>query len=106
VIPEIDLTSLPRPDRFVFGEFVLYRDPALYWAGKPGHTFPCRVTLDGKLENLLTGEAFKANLDYARLLPAAECMRDIDEAPLENVAEFLPSAVAWLRRHSGKQVES
>ncbi|WP_434096883.1 hypothetical protein [Streptomyces prasinus] len=108
MLPDIDLTKLPQPKRFVYGQYVLYRDPALYWAGKDGHTFPCRVLLNSvrlELESLLTGQRFKADPDYARLLPAGDCMRDVDEAPLQGeYPDLHPAAVAWLEQNARREV--
>ena len=105
---EIDLTKPARPQRFVYGQYVLYRDPDLYWAGKPDHTFPCRVLLSPvffELRDLRTGRSFRADPNYARLLPAEDCMRDIDAAPLASDDPGLhPAAVAWLQQNTKPEV--
>jgi hypothetical protein len=100
---EIDFMKLPSRSRYSYGEYVLYRDPGLYWAGRSGHTFPCRVELnliDLTLRDLRTGrEIADVDPDYVRLLPAVDAMRDIDAAPLNGEHPGLaPAAVAWLEQ--------
>lgn len=89
-------------------DFVLYRDPARFWAGQPEHTFVCRVvdivypfdqpaaytlaTLSGDL-------VARASSHYMRLLPPSDAMTDIDTAPLRTdtvAGDMTPAAVAWL----------
>jgi len=96
-----------RKSSFDTGDFVLYRDPELFWSGQPGHTFVCRVS--GRwtgdrydLVELATGRCVdRVEATFMRLLPAAEVMRDIDTAPLNepDPASMTPAAVAWLRQH-------
>ncbi|MGW1520777.1 hypothetical protein [Streptomyces sp. NPDC002287] len=89
---------------FQKGDYVLYRDPALFWAGKPDHTFICRITqpwvndtyhllsLDGRTIHA-------AQAAYMRLLPPVDAMRDIDTAPLNTAGaadEMTAAAMAWL----------
>lgn len=106
----IDFTK-PAPDRrYGYGEYVLYRDPNLFWAGKPGHTFPCRVELDLidlTLRDLRTGrEIADVDPDYVRPLPAADAMRDIDVAPLSTDHPGLnPAAVAWLHQNTKPEAQ-
>ncbi|WP_228978438.1 hypothetical protein [Streptomyces sp. DH12] len=87
------------------GDFVLYRDPSRFWAGEPGHTFPCRVEKawasgDYELTELKTLRPIYGALpQYMRLLPPADAMRDIDTAPLQAdgaAAEMTSAAMAWL----------
>jgi hypothetical protein len=91
--------------KFQRGQFVLYRNPEMFWTGQAGHTFVCRVarvdpgnTYD--LTPLPTGSPiYYANPDYMRLLPAVDAMRDIDTAPLntEGAADDMTAAaIAWL----------
>ncbi|MFB6999304.1 hypothetical protein ACFCXF_14665 [Streptomyces virginiae] len=73
---------------FKDGDFVLYRDPELYWTGQSGHTFVCKVKkvwATGVYD--LTALASRRLVefvkpDYMRLLPPIDAMRDIDTAPL------------------------
>lgn len=93
---------------FKIDDFVLYRDPAMFWAGKPDHTFVCRVSnvvryTNGECcYNLLpvTGGLIReVQGDYMRLLPPADAMRDIDTAPLEGDGAadgMTAAALAWL----------
>jgi hypothetical protein len=73
---------------FKQGDFVLFRDPEMFWTGKSGHTFVCRIDrawTNGTytLTALATGRTvFEVQPDYMRLLPAVDAMRDIDTAPL------------------------
>ncbi|WDI23331.1 hypothetical protein PS783_37505 (plasmid) [Streptomyces enissocaesilis] len=76
---------------FKVDDFVLYRDPEMFWAGKPGHTVVCRVTY---------AERYTSDkIPYMRLLPPLDAMRDIDTAPL-NTADaadgMTAAAMAWL----------
>lgn len=90
---------------FKRGQFVLYRDPELFWTGQVGHTFVCRIdrvclgdTYD--LTQLPKGRSILyANPEYMRLLPAIDAMRDIDTAPLNTDAaadDMTAAALAWL----------
>ncbi|MEU2391920.1 hypothetical protein [Streptomyces sp. NPDC007369] len=97
--------STTESTKFKVGDHVLFRDPSLFWAGKTGHTFVCRVTyawLTGgyDLVCLNTGrKVSQANPDYMRLLPSADAMRDIDTAPLHAegaVDDITAAALAWL----------
>ncbi|MFI5726931.1 hypothetical protein [Streptomyces cyaneofuscatus] len=94
------------------GDLVLFRDVERFWLGQPGHTFVGRVerswtnTHNGKLLYDLTelsGSRARAGIDpdYMRPLPAADAMRDIDTAPLNepDTGAMTPAAVAWLRQH-------
>ncbi len=98
-----------NPAEFEREDFVLYRDPEMFWAGKPGHTFVCRVdevvpyTASDPRYHLIcvtTGRRLKyARGGYMRLLPPQEAMRDVDTAPLkagDAAAEMAPAAIAWL----------
>ncbi|WP_432091496.1 hypothetical protein [Streptomyces sp. NRRL F-5630] len=109
-----ETTPVTKPvATFAVGDYVLYRDPELYWAGKPGHTLVARV--EGFYHNDWNGQLFyrlcavvsglpirEARADYMRLLPPEDAMRDIDTAPLnaplgEAAADGLSAgAVAWL----------
>ncbi|MFH9438931.1 hypothetical protein [Streptomyces rochei] len=93
---------------FKVDDFVLYRDPEMFWAGKPGHTVVCRVTYaerytSDKIRYTLTpvtgGLIRNAQGEYMRLLPPFDAMRDIDTAPL-NTADaadgMTAAAMAWL----------
>ncbi|MFJ8469642.1 hypothetical protein [Streptomyces swartbergensis] len=91
--------------KFQRGQFVLYRDPEMFWTGQAGHTFVCRVdrvclgdTYD--LTPLPSGSPiYFANPEYMRLLPAVDAMRDIDTAPLntEGAADDMTAAaLSWL----------
>ncbi|MFF5256930.1 hypothetical protein ACFY4K_33490 [Streptomyces leeuwenhoekii] len=90
---------------FKQGDYVLFRDPEMFWTGKPAHTFVCRVDrawMNGTytLTALATGRAvYEARPDYMRLLPAVDAMRDIDTAPLNTegaVDDMTAAAIAWL----------
>lgn len=89
---------------FKQGQFVLYRDPEMFWTGQAGHTFVCRVERswsDGthNLIAVATGRPVShASPHYMRLLPAIDAMRDIDTAPLNpaSATDMAPAAVAWL----------
>ncbi|MFJ5548643.1 hypothetical protein [Streptomyces sp. NPDC093225] len=92
---------------FRTGDFVLYRDPALFWAGKPDHTFVCKITYTWMtggydLFALVSGRVIsQVRSDYMRLLPPADAMRDIDTAPLHGdaaAADMTAAAMAWLTR--------
>ncbi|MER7826948.1 hypothetical protein ABTX85_30810 [Streptomyces sp. NPDC096097] len=98
-------TTNPVVAVFKDGDYVLYRDPAMYWAGKPGHTFVCRVkkawaTGVYDLTALLSDRLVEfARPDYMRLLPPIDAMRDIDTAPLHTdgaAADMTAAALAWL----------
>ncbi|MFB7852799.1 hypothetical protein ACFC34_38100 [Streptomyces sp. NPDC056053] len=98
---------------FKTDDFVLYRDPVVFWAGKPGHTFVCRVGTvvrftSGEVRyNLLPlegGLVREARGDYMRLLPPVDAMRDIDAAPLngDTAADGMTAAaMAWLTQQAG-----
>ncbi|CAL9672485.1 hypothetical protein [Streptomyces sp. enrichment culture] len=90
---------------FKIDDFVLYRDPQMFWAGKPGHTVVCRVTYaerytNGTIRYTLTpvtgGLICNAQGDYMRLLPPLDAMRDIDTAPLHTADGMTAAAMAWL----------
>lgn len=89
---------------FKQGDFVLFRDPEMFWTGKPGHTFVCRIdrawTNDTyALTALATGcPVYEAHPGYMRLLPPADAMRDIDTASLntEGADDMTAAAIAWL----------
>ncbi|WP_394427214.1 hypothetical protein [Streptomyces sp. SGAir0957] len=92
---------------FHVDDYVLYRDPALFWTGQPDHTFVCRITstvpyATGTRYNLapVTGGLIRdVQSGYMRLLPAADAMRDIDTAPLnaDSPADGMTAAaMAWL----------
>lgn len=98
-------TTRPVVAVFKDGDYVLYRDPAMYWAGKPGHTFVCRVTKAWAtgaydLSALVSGRLIEFALpDYMRLLPPIDAMRDIDTAPLHTdgaATDMTAAALAWL----------
>ncbi|MGX1025453.1 hypothetical protein RKD37_000110 [Streptomyces ambofaciens] len=87
------------------GQFVLYRDPEMFWSGQAGHTFVCRVQrawLEGTydLVAVATGRfVHHAIGDYMRLLPPVDAMRDIDTAPLNTdgaADDMTAAAIAWL----------
>ncbi|MFC9067927.1 MULTISPECIES: hypothetical protein [Streptomyces] len=94
------------------GDYILFRDPELFWLGKPGHTFVGRVERsypsadDSKIlydvMDLSVG-CFRKGIDpdYMRLLPANDAMHDIDTAPLNgaDAGAMSPAAVAWLRQY-------
>ncbi|OII64353.1 hypothetical protein BJP40_02230 [Streptomyces sp. CC53] len=98
---------------FKRGDFVLYRDPSRFWAGEPGHTFPCRVEKawasgDYELTELKSLRPIYGALpQYMRLLPPADAMRDIDTAPLngEGALEMTSAAMAWLARQDTRSVQ-
>ncbi|MCZ1000791.1 hypothetical protein O1M63_26525 [Streptomyces mirabilis] len=64
--------------KFKQGQFVLYRDPEMFWTGQAGHTFVCRVQrswMEGTydLVAVATGRfVHEASGDYMRLLPAVD----------------------------------
>ncbi|WP_030739365.1 hypothetical protein [Streptomyces sp. NRRL F-2890] len=105
-------TQYIRPTTFYRkGDLILFRDPELFWLGKPGHTFVARVeqswTKPGSdqlrydVTELSSGCLHRGiHPDYMRLLPAADAMRDIDTAPLDgaDAGAMSPAAVAWLRQ--------
>ncbi|MFP8887828.1 hypothetical protein [Streptomyces mangrovi] len=86
------------------GSYVLYRDPALYLTGRPGHTTICRVRgLDSNfnqlhLADLRTGASHIVDPAYVRPITSAEIMRDIDTAALEHSGDLLTAGDAWLRQ--------
>ncbi|WP_432095674.1 hypothetical protein [Streptomyces sp. bgisy100] len=91
--------------KFQRGQFVLYRDPEMFWTGQAGHTFVCRVqrTWPGGTYDLVgvaTGRfIYDASGDYMRLLPPVDAMRDIDTAPLNTdgaVDDMTAAAFAWV----------
>ena len=91
--------------KFQRGQFVLYRDPEMFWSGQAGHTFVCRVQrtwLEGTydLVAVATGRfVHDASGDYMRLLPPVDAMRDIDTAPLNTdgaADDMTAAAIAWL----------
>ncbi|GAA1552860.1 hypothetical protein [Streptomyces globosus] len=93
---------------FKVGDHVLFRDPSLFWAGKPSHTFVCRVEhawLSGGYDLVCLNTRRKvsqADPDYMRLLPPADAMRDIDTAPLHAdgaADDMTAAALAWLTQH-------
>ncbi|HEY9327059.1 MAG TPA: hypothetical protein VIS09_02270 [Streptomyces sp.] len=90
---------------FKDGDYVLYRDPELYWTGQSGHTFVCRVqkawaTGTYTLTALVSGRLIEfARPDYMRLLPPIDAMRGIDTAPLHTdgvATDMTAAALAWL----------
>lgn len=101
--------TAPRT-RYKAGDFVLFRNADLFWAGKPGHTTVCKVergwvnaNFGEKMYDLFdvaTKRHMSGHPDYMRLLPAIDAMHDIDTAPLnEPDAGAMPAAaVAWLRQ--------
>ncbi|MFD5814752.1 hypothetical protein [Streptomyces sp. NPDC127038] len=99
-------TRSPAPvTRFERGQFVLYRDPEMFWTGQAGHTFVCRVDrgcIGGTYDlTPLPSRApiVSASPEYMRLLPAVDAMRDIDTAPLHTdgaVDDMTAAAIAWL----------
>lgn len=91
------------------GQYVLYRNPEMFWTGQEGHTFVCRVericvggaTYD--LTPLPSGRQITAaSPDYMRLLPAIDAMRDIDTAPLntDTADDMTAAAMAWLAQQA------
>ncbi|MFI8426029.1 hypothetical protein [Streptomyces sp. NPDC085479] len=91
--------------KFKVGDHVLFRDPSLFWAGKPGHTFVCRVEyawLTGGYDLVCVNTRRKVSQaapEYMRLLPPIDAMRDIDTAPLHAdgaAADMTAAALAWL----------
>ncbi|OSZ61286.1 hypothetical protein OQI_06140 [Streptomyces pharetrae CZA14] len=95
---------------FQRGQYVLYRDPELFWTGQDRHTFVCRIDricvggLTYDLTPLPSGRPiYAASRDYMRLLPAVDAMRDIDTAPLntEGAADDMTAAaMAWLTQQA------
>ncbi|MBT2406262.1 MULTISPECIES: hypothetical protein [unclassified Streptomyces] len=91
------------------GQYVLYRNPEMFWTGQEGHTFVCRVEricvggITYDLTPLPSGRQINAaSPDYMRPLPAIDAMRDIDTAPLNTAAaaDMTPAAVAWLTQQA------
>nr|WP_202536813.1 hypothetical protein [Streptomyces sp. SID8350] len=93
---------------------VLFRDVERFWLGLAGHTFIGRVErswtnihnhklLYDLMELNVNGPRARSGIDpdYMRPLPAADAMRDIDTAPLNepDTGAMTPAAVAWLRQH-------
>ncbi|MCO8303589.1 hypothetical protein ACFV4E_42110 [Streptomyces hygroscopicus] len=93
---------------FAVDDYVLYRDPGMFWRGEASHTFVCRVVhveryTSGKVRYVLapvTGGLIRdVQGDYMRLLPPIDAMRDIDTAALntEGAADSMTAAaMAWL----------
>jgi hypothetical protein len=110
-VPEIDLTKPgPKtPKDFRVGDYVLYREPERFLTGQPDHTVVAIVWDNfshgrDQVPIVVLPSRQERNVDprFLRLIPAADIMRDIDEAPLQgDVGEFLPAAVAWLRQQGG-----
>lgn len=111
----IDFSLAVERAEYRVGDYVLYRNPALYWTGQSGHTFVCQVVFDEVTNRL--GDRYRSLIAlralatgalltfvptrYVRLLPAADCMRDIDAAPLSSETSGLhPAAVAWLEQNA------
>lgn len=97
---------------YVRGDFVLFRDAERFWRGKSGHTFVGRVERSWRHADIgktlydvieLSGHRYVGGIDpdYMRLLPPADVMADIDNAPLSepDAGAMTPAAVAWLRQH-------
>ncbi|MFF8939220.1 hypothetical protein ACF08O_31785 [Streptomyces paradoxus] len=92
------------------GQFVLYRDPEMFWTGQRGHTFVCRVdgvTPGGGSYDLTPlphgSPVYYASPDFMRLLPAIDAMRDIDTAPLNADSasdDMTAAALAWLTQQN------
>ncbi|MEU5810962.1 hypothetical protein [Streptomyces sp. NPDC047718] len=100
-------TINPTVAVFRDGDYVLYRDPELYWTGQSGHTFVCKVkkawaTGVYNLTALVSGRLIEfVQPDYMRLLPPIDAMRDIDTAPLhaDGAADGMTAAaMAWLNQ--------
>ncbi|WP_372412018.1 hypothetical protein [Streptomyces luteireticuli] len=96
---------------FRVDDYVLYRDPAKFWRGQPGHTVVCRIAdaihytsgVRYDLAPVTGGWISGAQGDYMRLLPPEDAMRDIDTAPLQSdgdVGGMTAAAVAWLTQHT------
>ncbi|GAA0454406.1 hypothetical protein [Streptomyces olivaceiscleroticus] len=101
-------TDSHRSNTYEVDDYVLYRDGNRFWANQPDHTFPCRVVkvwstghgLRYDLRRLSDWFPIsKADPAYMRLLPAADAMRDIDVAALEESTALTPAAIAWVRQH-------
>lgn len=101
------------PATYATGDYVLYRDPVLFWTGKPNHTSPCRINAVWRYSNERTrydldvlggGRKTNAEEEYMRLLSPIDAMHDIDTAPLDNPAAvhgMTGAAHAWLaNRHA------
>ncbi|MGP3633844.1 hypothetical protein ACTU45_10830 [Streptomyces sp. 24-1644] len=91
--------------KFQQGQFVLFRDPEMFWTGQAGHTFVCKVErawMDGKYDLIaLASDRYVhyASPEYMRLLPSVDAMRDIDTAPLNTdgaADDMTAAAIAWL----------
>ncbi|MEZ7005690.1 hypothetical protein [Streptomyces sp. AD55] len=104
-VPAVTSQAAPA---FKIDDYVLYRDPAKFWAGQPGHTFVCRV-IDARhsttapsrynLRPLGGGHLRDIQGDYLRLLPPVDAMRDIDTAPLRSgtgIQDMTAAGMAWL----------
>ncbi|MDX3538065.1 hypothetical protein PV721_27680 [Streptomyces sp. MB09-01] len=107
-MPDITQSTAPATT-YKRGQYVLYRNPEMFWTGQEGHTFVCRVericvggtTYD--LTPLPSGRQITAaSPDYMRLLPAIDAMRDIDTAPLntDTVDDMTAAAMAWLTQQA------
>lgn len=108
-----DTTSTTRQRALKVGDYVLYRDPALFWTGKPDHTKVCRVTTrwttSGRIDlvDVVTNTVIvNADPDYTRWLAPEDAMRDIDTAPLDDLdtGAMSPAGAAWLRRLAPRRV--
>jgi hypothetical protein len=113
---EIDLTKPAPPKVYQGGDYVLYRNPEKYLTGRSDHTTVARIVAGECGErshfhfrnervtvvDLATGERLTCvQAAYLRRIPAADVMRDIDEAPLNaEHPELVPAAVAWLQQHT------
>jgi signal peptidase I len=114
-LPEIDLTKpAPRDAKgFKVGDYVLFRDPERFLTGQPDHTvvavvwdnfshYPNQVPI----KVLPSRQERDVDPRWLRLIPAADIMRDVDEAPLAgDVLEMPAAAVAWLEQRE-KRAES
>ncbi|QKW55037.1 hypothetical protein [Streptomyces buecherae] len=99
-------TTLPR--EFAAGDYVLYRDPNLFWRGESDHTkvcwiYDCQRYATGvryTLHPVTGGTISNAQGDYMRLLPPADAMRDIDTTPVNALGS---AAVAWLTQQASTE---
>ncbi|GHH55547.1 hypothetical protein [Streptomyces candidus] len=112
-MPQQPQTQAVQPQiRYIKGDIVLFRNVERFWLGKPDHTSVGRVERSWQhvdtrkvLYDLteLGSLSYRAGVDpnYMRPLPAADAMRDIDTAPLNetDIGAMTPAAVAWLRHH-------
>ncbi|MFD3567410.1 hypothetical protein [Streptomyces sp. NPDC058667] len=114
----LSVPAVTKATEFKAEDFVLYRDPEKFWAGKPGHTYVCRVSAvirwaSGPVRyNLLPlagGLVREAKGDCMRLLPPVDAMRDIDTASLhaDGAADAMTAAAfAWLtQQHTTANAE-